>query len=73
MPNSFSASIGRLTHITTAILGAWSQNKAQHPALRTRNRFLVSADADLHWGLTSVKNARQLDSHVERREYLAGT
>lgn len=73
MPNSFAAGIGRLAHIATAILVAWSQNKAQHPALRTRNNLSVSADADLYWGLTSVKNAPQLDGHVERGKDFPGT
>jgi len=73
MPDSFPASIGRLAHITTAISVARSQNKAQHPVLRTRNHLPVSADADLHWRLTSVQNAPQLDSHVGGRKYLAGT
>ena len=73
MPNSFAAGIGRLAHIATTILVAWSQNKAQHPALRTRNNLSVSADADLYWGLTSVKNAPQLDGHVERGKDFPGT
>ena len=71
MPNGIFSSISGLAHITTAILEAWSQDITQHSALRTRNHHVASDDADLYRGLTSVENAPELYSHVERRKYFA--